>query len=125
MKLKYIGLKEDGERAFQEKTGIEWFPGDVHDITDKAICRLLLEHPTLWEPVTGEDVGLTLSAAAPKQPKSSGPASDEDVDDQMDAEEKTRKQAEADAAAKALAEEAAAGEKAAGKKKAAAGEKAA
>lgn len=48
MKIEYIGPKVDGERHMRAETGIEWFPGAVHDVSD-AHAALFLAHPTSWK----------------------------------------------------------------------------
>jgi hypothetical protein len=45
--LKYVGLKLDGERAFQQETGIEWFPGSRHEVT-AAMAAKMLKHPDVF-----------------------------------------------------------------------------
>lgn len=82
MKFEYIGLKTDGERAFKEKTGIEWMPGSVEDVTDHDTCAEMLKHPTIWKPVGKGDVSLS---AAKKPLPFSGPVTDDDVTDKEDA----------------------------------------
>lgn len=87
MKFAYIGLKTDGERAFKEKTGIEWMPGSEHDVTDPDVCAEMLKHPTIWEPVGKADVSL---ASAKKPLPFSGPVTDDDVTDKEDAAKKAK-----------------------------------
>jgi hypothetical protein len=49
MKLKYVGLKQDGETAFSHETKIErWFLGDAHDIADEKLARRMLGHPDVF-----------------------------------------------------------------------------
>lgn len=48
IKLKYVGAKTDGERAFKEKTGIEWFPGDEHEVSNEHAAEML-RHPDVFE----------------------------------------------------------------------------
>jgi len=61
MKFQYIGLKTNGERAFQSETGIEWMPNSVHKV-DAKTAHKLLEHPTIWKCV---DSKTTLADAKP------------------------------------------------------------
>lgn len=96
MKFEYIGLKTDGERAFKEKTGIEWMPGSVHDVTDADTCAEMLKHPTIWKPAGADTVKL---AGAKKVLVSTGPVSDDDVTDEAEAAERAKKAAEAAAQA--------------------------
>lgn len=98
MKFEYIGLKTDGERAFKEKTGIEWMPNSVHDVTDADTCAEMLKHPTIWKPVNSGTVKL---ANAQKTPVSTGPVSDDDLTDQAEAAERAKKAAASAAAAAA------------------------
>lgn len=92
-KIKYIGLKEAGETAFAELTGIaRWFPGDVHDLPE-AQAGQLLEHRMMWERT---DKGVSLAAAAPKAPAkaiAAGTVDDQDVDDEATKAEQARKTA--------------------------------
>lgn len=60
-KLKYVGLKLDGERAFKEKTGIEWFPGTVEDVP-AALATDMLKHPDVFALA---DADAALSSAKP------------------------------------------------------------
>jgi hypothetical protein len=69
MKLEYIGLKKDGERAFQEITGIEWMPGSVHEVEARH-AQKLLDHPTLWKRA---DEQTTLATAITTPPASLNP----------------------------------------------------
>jgi len=96
MKFIYIGLKEDGERAFKEKTGIEWMPGSEHEVTDKEVCAEMLKHPTIWTPTSEEP--LTLGQAKP-YPRM-GSVDDAELDDEHDKAERAEKAAR-DAVAKA------------------------
>lgn len=96
MKFKYVGQKSDGERAFKEKTGIEWMPASEHDVADPEVCAEMLKHPTVWQPVAGEAV--TLAQAAPKPYPLVGLVDDTDVDEEMD------RKAKADAPASIPAE---------------------
>lgn len=66
MKIKYVGVKEDGETAFSRETGLTWMPGDVHEVADKAIAAKMITHPDVFAPAD-EPVGLANAkpAAAP------------------------------------------------------------
>lgn len=93
MKLKYIGLKVDGERAFQAETGIEWMPDSVHEVSD-AVAAKMLEHPTIW---TRVDNGPALASAAAKAPaRNVGTVDDQDVDDAATKAEQSKKEAAGD-----------------------------
>ena len=59
VKIKYVGAKLDGERAFKEKTGIEWFQGDVHAVSAEHAAEML-RHPDVFE---AADADASLSAA--------------------------------------------------------------
>jgi hypothetical protein len=48
MKIKYVGLKTDGETAFIHLTNLTWFPGDSHEVDNKHAPRLLA-HPDVFE----------------------------------------------------------------------------
>jgi hypothetical protein len=48
MRLKYIGLKEDGETAFSHLSGIDrWMQGDENEVKDDVAKRMLL-HPDVF-----------------------------------------------------------------------------
>lgn len=54
MKIKYVGVKEDGETAFASLSGIErWMPGDSFDVKDTVAARML-QHPDVF--MRDEDV---------------------------------------------------------------------
>lgn len=44
--IRYVGTK-DVERAFADKTGIEWAPGAVHPV-EVAIASKMLQHPDVF-----------------------------------------------------------------------------
>lgn len=49
MKIKYVGLKADGESAFSSESGVAlWMIGDVHDIKDTAVAGRMLKHPDVF-----------------------------------------------------------------------------
>jgi hypothetical protein len=94
VKIKYVGVKKDGERAFKADTDIEWFPGDVHDV-DSKVAEQMLRHPDVFVQVSGEAV-----TPAPA-PKLNAVAADQDeVDDEAIAREEAAKKAKAEAEAK-------------------------
>lgn len=88
MKFRYIGLKEDGERAFMDKTGIEWMPGSEHEVNDPSVAADMQRHPTIWERIDGAPIAL----ASARQPavNTSATVNDQEVDDDADAAEKAR-----------------------------------
>lgn len=47
-KIKYVGLKQDGETAFSRETGITWFPGVSEEVPD-GIAKRMLNHPDVFE----------------------------------------------------------------------------
>lgn len=63
MKIKYVGVKEDGETAFSRETGITWFPGTCEDVT-VAMAAKMLRHPDVF----AEDVAEVTAPAAPLAP---------------------------------------------------------
>jgi len=67
MKIKYVGAK-DVERAFQEQTGLEWRPGDVHEVADEAMCERMLAHPDVFAAA-----GPASKPAAPPSPPDAAP----------------------------------------------------
>lgn len=50
MKIKYVGLKLDGETAFKSECGITWMQGDEHEIRDD-LAKRMLRHPDVFEEV--------------------------------------------------------------------------
>lgn len=73
MKIKYVGMKQDGETAFSDETRITWFPGSVEDVPD-AVAERMLKHPDVFavhdELLTGGQVvekpaALSLADAKP------------------------------------------------------------
>ena len=75
MRLKYIGTKADGERAFVEKTGIVWMPGIEHDVSTEH-AALMLPHTDVWDIGEAEKPGPTL-ADAPMLAQADAPKSDD------------------------------------------------
>lgn len=71
-KLKYVGLKEGGERAFQEETGIEWLPGSEHDVTPAQAAKML-KHPDVFALADGSETADTASLAEAKKPAERNP----------------------------------------------------
>jgi hypothetical protein len=87
VKIKYVGLKTDGERAFKELTGIEWFPGDVKEVSDEH-AKVMLRHGDVFAQAGGESV--KPSKAEPKLQRIA--ADDMTADDEaIDREEAARK----------------------------------
>jgi hypothetical protein len=55
MKIKYVGVKLDGETAFSGESGIAlWLDGDSHEVKD-AVAAKMLKHPDVF----ALDEGLT------------------------------------------------------------------
>lgn len=71
-RLQYVGLKVDGERAFQERTGIEWMPGDEHDVKDEH-AELMLPHTDVWKEVPPKAAALAAAPSAKKVPEPGEP----------------------------------------------------
>lgn len=60
MKIKYVGLKLDGETAFSQTSGVPmWMPGDAFEVND-AVAVKMLNHPDVFavdvEPDKDSDV---------------------------------------------------------------------
>lgn len=72
-RLEYIGLKPDGERAFKERTGIEWMPNAQHDVADEH-AELMLKHTDVWREVTPKATKAAALASAPAPASSTGTA---------------------------------------------------
>jgi hypothetical protein len=50
VKIQYVGLKEGGETAFSNESGIDlWMPGDVHEVKD-GVAKRMLQHPDVFAP---------------------------------------------------------------------------
>ena len=49
MKIKYVGVKLDGETAFAGESGVAlWRTGDAHEIKD-GVATKMLKHPDVFE----------------------------------------------------------------------------
>lgn len=49
MKIKYVGLKTDGETAFARDAGITaWLPGDSIEISNPGVAHRMLQHPDVF-----------------------------------------------------------------------------
>lgn len=68
MKIKYVGLKLDGETAFSRETGITWMPGMVEEVTG-PITSKMLQHPDVFEEVKDD----AKTAATAKQVQTLAP----------------------------------------------------
>lgn len=90
VKIKYVGLKQDGERAFMEHTGIEWFHGSEHEVSDEN-AGMMLRHPDVFERVSGAEVAL-----APRAIRKIVAPDDMHADDEaVDREDAAKKAAQA------------------------------
>jgi hypothetical protein len=59
IKIKYVGVKVDGETAFAAQSGIErWMKGDSFEVPD-GIATKMLEHPDVFQ----RDVAIKKAAA--------------------------------------------------------------
>lgn len=95
IKIKYVGLKQDGERAFKEHTGIEWFQGDEREVSEEH-AAMMLRHPDVFAQTGGGDVKLA------DEPKLRMVAADDmHADDEAVAREDAAKKAAAVPAKKA------------------------
>lgn len=63
-KIAYVGLKKDGESAFQSETGILWIPGSVEEV-NPAVAKKMLNHPDVFA-LAGDSA--ELSSAKPAAP---------------------------------------------------------
>lgn len=64
MKIKYTGVKEDGETAFSLETGITWFPGMEEEVST-AMAAKMLQHPDVFTRAEeGAAQTITLASAA-------------------------------------------------------------
>lgn len=68
-RLRYIGLKSGGERAFEAKTGIVWMPGSEHEVSTEHAAQML-PHDDVWEIAepAAQTKGLTLADAPVADP---------------------------------------------------------
>lgn len=78
MRFKYIGSKQDGERAFHELTGIVWMPGDEREVTSLPAAAEMAKHGSVWQ-CLGD--AATLPAIVRPRPSNIGNLNDEDVFD--------------------------------------------
>ena len=80
MKLKYVGLKENGCTAFSKESGVPlWNIGDVHDIKDTALAGRMLKHP---------DVFALAEESDEKKPAAEAQTDENKTDDGLDALDK-------------------------------------
>ncbi len=71
-KMKYVGVKQDGETALARLTGVQrWMPGDVHDITNPAAVAKMLNHPDVF--ARADAVSTAKAAPAPAAPNAPAP----------------------------------------------------
>ncbi len=63
-KIKYVGLKHDGETAFGRETGITWFQGDSHEVPD-SVAKRMLNHPDVFAVDSGAVKAEPAPAPAP------------------------------------------------------------
>lgn len=77
MKIKYVGLKPDGETAFSSETGITWFPGDSFDVSDKH-GQKMLNHPDVF--AIDESTSEPVSEAKPVAKLSLAPGAKVELD---------------------------------------------
>lgn len=63
--LRYIGTKTDGERAYEDKTGLVWMPGSKHTVSVEH-ADLLCQHPDVWELTDPQAEATQARAAADK-----------------------------------------------------------
>jgi hypothetical protein len=91
MRFKYIGSKQDGERAFHERTGIVWMPGDEHEVSGSAAAEMA-KHQSVWECMGDAS---SLPEPARVRPSNIGSLNDEDVFDAAEEREETARKATA------------------------------
>ena len=78
-KIKYVGLKQDGETAFSRETGITWFPGDSHEVPE-GMAKRMLNHPDVFALDGSAKVAKpTLQPPAPAAPASTEPVTETQV----------------------------------------------
>lgn len=70
MKIKYVGVKQDGETAFAKECGRErWLPGASQDVADAALCARMLRHDDVFAQDTDPDSKpASLAKAKPADP---------------------------------------------------------
>ncbi|MGV8823030.1 hypothetical protein [Methylibium petroleiphilum] len=71
MKLRYIGLKVDGETGFARESGIErWFMGDEKEVVDTKVAEKMIAHRDMWEKVETDaaPIGGLSDADPPRRP---------------------------------------------------------
>lgn len=77
MKLKYVGVKLDGETAFSGETKITWHPGDEHDVDDK-LAQKMLNHPDVF--ALADDASESSSIVATTEQKITLPDPEGEID---------------------------------------------
>jgi hypothetical protein len=98
IKIRYVGKKTDGERAFHELTGITWMPGDVKEVSEEHAAQML-RHGDVFAQDSGEKVKPSKDTA-----RLNAVSGDQDeVDDHAIAREEAARKKEADAALAAAA----------------------
>lgn len=73
MKIKYVGVKEDGETAFHRETGITWMPGSAHEVPDHVAAKML-NHPDVF--AKAEDAPAKTVKAGKESAKDTGSTSE-------------------------------------------------
>lgn len=74
MKIKYVGLKTDGETAFARDAGITaWLPGDSIEISDPRVAQRMLQHPDVFAVDDGRAVKAPAKSVAASTPPVSEP----------------------------------------------------
>lgn len=69
MKIKYVGVKEDGETAFASAAGIaKWMPGDSFEIANPQLASRMLQHPDVF----AEDTSTTKASKSTSTPVAAG-----------------------------------------------------
>lgn len=69
MKIKYVGVKADGETAFALETKIErWMLGDSHEIADAELAARMLKHPDVFALDEAKAAKAPAPTAAPVAP---------------------------------------------------------
>lgn len=92
MRFKYVGVKQDGERAFFSETGIVWMPGQEHEVENVGACAQMLKAPSVFEALETAPQEV-LGWTPPIRSSFAGYSDDDVMYDEMEEQEARRKAA--------------------------------
>lgn len=71
-RIKYVGLKEDGETAFASECGIERFMPGTHQVVDDTLAAKMLKHPDVFALADAKEHATLAATQAPAAPVPTG-----------------------------------------------------